>query len=145
MRAFGRQARRIREFLGLSQEELARRAGVSQGAVSRLEAGRGLATPLLVVLKINIAVIHALRGYDPDLLTDELRRALDFQAVITPPIGDIGFNATPVVSDHHLERLIDLYRQIPERQRETFVSVVEVTAQALGSNAAPARHKAERS
>ena len=43
MRAFGRQERRIREFLGLSQEQIARLAGVSQGAVSRLEAGRGLA------------------------------------------------------------------------------------------------------
>src|SRR5215470_3326809 len=61
MRGLGRHTRRLREFLGLSQEQLARIAGVSQGAISRLEAGRGLATPLLVVMKINIAVIHALR------------------------------------------------------------------------------------
>src|SRR5262245_49212375 len=56
MRAFGRQERRVREFLGLSQDQLARLAGVSQGAVSRLEAGRGLATPLLVVMKINLVL-----------------------------------------------------------------------------------------
>jgi len=39
MRGLGRQLRRVREFLGLSQDQVARLAGVSQGAVSRLEAG----------------------------------------------------------------------------------------------------------
>src|SRR5512145_1267340 len=87
MRAFGRQERRIREFLGLSQEQVARLAGVSQGAVSRLEAGRGLATPLLVVLKINLAVSKALGALDPGLLNDELRRALQLQNMISPKIG----------------------------------------------------------
>jgi len=48
-----RQLRRVREFLGLSQDQVARLAGVSQGAVSRLEAGRGLATPMVVVLKVH--------------------------------------------------------------------------------------------
>ena len=76
MRALGRQGRRAREFLGLSQEQLAAVAGVSQGAVSRLEAGRGLATPMLVVLKINLALTHALRRVDPTLLNDELKRVL---------------------------------------------------------------------
>ena len=53
IKSLGRQARRVREFLGLSQEQVARVAGVSQGAVSRFEGGRGLATPLLVVMKVN--------------------------------------------------------------------------------------------
>ena len=51
IKGLGKQARRVREFLGLSQEQVARVAGVSQGAVSRFEGGRGLATPLLVVMK----------------------------------------------------------------------------------------------
>src|SRR5262249_11891184 len=67
-RALGRQERRVREFLGLSQQELARAAGVSQGAVSRLEAGRGLATPMLVILKINLALRRAIRTLDPGIL-----------------------------------------------------------------------------
>ena len=37
MRALGRRARHVREFLGLTQDELGRMAGVSQGAISRLE------------------------------------------------------------------------------------------------------------
>ena len=57
MRDLGREVRRQREFLGLSQERLARAAGVSQGAVSRLEAGRGLATPLLVAVKIRLVLM----------------------------------------------------------------------------------------
>src|SRR2546422_5488972 len=40
MRGLGRPLRRVREFLGLSQDQVARLAGGSQGAVSRLEAGR---------------------------------------------------------------------------------------------------------
>jgi transcriptional regulator with XRE-family HTH domain len=131
MRAFGRQERQLREFLGLSQEQLARLAGVSQGAVSRLEAGRGLATPLLVVLKINLAVTKALRALDPELLNEDLRRALEFESIISPPIGDIGFNAVPVTSDPKLEMLIRIYRDLPERQRQTFLSVMQATASAL--------------
>src|SRR6476646_2563227 len=84
MLAFGRQERRVREFLGLSQEQLAKSAGVSQGAVSRLEAGRGLATPLLVVLRIHRTLHRALRAIEPSLLNEPLRRALEFDDVLTP-------------------------------------------------------------
>src|SRR4029077_11610448 len=56
MRGLGEQVLRARDLLGLSQDQLARIAGVSQGAVSRLEHGRGLATPLLVVSKIAAAL-----------------------------------------------------------------------------------------
>src|SRR5215510_2797711 len=77
MRDVGAQVRRTRDFLGLSQEEVARLAGVSQGAVSRLETAHGLATPLLVVLKVQQAVAHHLRKLDPELLNAELRRNLE--------------------------------------------------------------------
>src|SRR2546429_9944045 len=65
MRDLGRQLRRVREFLGLSQDQVARLAGVSQGAVSRLEAGRGLATPMMAVLKVHRGPPRALRPFDP--------------------------------------------------------------------------------
>lgn len=132
MRAFGRQERRVREFLGLSQDQLARLAGVSQGAVSRLEGGRGLATPLLVVLKINIAMRRALLEVDPALLNEELRQAVEIEQRISPRIGDVGFDASPITKDPALEELILLYRNIPERQRETLLSVVRAAADALG-------------
>ena len=64
MRGMGRYTRRLREVVGLSQEQLARRAGVSQGAVSRLEAGRAVNTPLIVVMKINAAMRQALTALD---------------------------------------------------------------------------------
>jgi transcriptional regulator with XRE-family HTH domain len=133
MRALGRQGRRAREFLGLSQEQLAALAGVSQGAVSRLEAGRGLATPMLVVLKINLALTRALRGVDPSMLNDELRRVLEIEHRLSPPVGDIGFEALPLTHDPDLEEMVRVYRALPERQRRTFMTVVRATAAALGA------------
>src|SRR5215468_12718486 len=85
MRGLGRHARRMREFLGLTQEQLGRRAGVSQGAISRLEAGRGLATPLLVVVKIAGALQQALAGVDQAMLSPEARRMIEEGFRRTPP------------------------------------------------------------
>jgi transcriptional regulator with XRE-family HTH domain len=131
MRGLGRQGRRAREFLGLSQEELARLAGVSQGAVSRLEAGRGLATPMLVILKINLVLTRALRSVDPQLLDEDLRRVLEIEDRLSPPIGGLGYHAVPITKDPHVEELVLLYRQLPERQRDAFLSVVRAMAAAL--------------
>jgi transcriptional regulator with XRE-family HTH domain len=131
MRALGRQERRVREFLGLSQQQLARAAGVSQGAVSRLEAGRGLATPMLVILKINLALRRAIRTLDPGILNDDLRRVLDIEDRLSPPAGDVGFEALPLTRDPDLEELVRLYRDLPERQRQAFFAVARATAGAL--------------
>src|SRR5439155_7626939 len=73
MRGLGRQLRRIREFLGLSQDQVARLAGVSPGVVSRLEAGRGLATPMGVGLKVTRVRARALHASDPAIPEDEGR------------------------------------------------------------------------
>jgi transcriptional regulator with XRE-family HTH domain len=134
MRAFGRQQRRLREFLGFSQEQLAKLAGVSQGAVSRLETGRGLATPMLVILKINLAMRKALRAVDPSLLTEELRSVLEMVDKISPAIGDIGgVEAMPLTKDPEVEGLVRMYRGLPTRQRQAFVSVARATAAALAA------------
>src|SRR6185436_276537 len=123
MLAFGRQERRVREFLGFSQEQLARLAGVSQGAVSRLETGRGLATPMLVILKINLAMRKALRAVDPSLLTDELRGVIEMVDRISPTIGEVGSDSIPLTKDPEVEGLVRMYRGLPTRQRQAFVSV----------------------
>jgi transcriptional regulator with XRE-family HTH domain len=141
MLAFGRQERRVREFLGFSQEQLARLAGVSQGAVSRLEGGRGLATPMLVVLKINLAMRRALRDVDPALLSDDLRRVLQIEERLSPRVGDVGVDALPLTKDPGLEELIRLYRGLPDRQRQTFLSVVRAAADALATASAQTREQ----
>ena len=137
MRELGGRIRRVREFVGLSQEQLARLAGVSQGAVSRLEAGRGLATPLLVLMKIHLPLLRALRGLDPSILNDELRRMLDATRNVSPPVGDMGYEVLPLTRDPGLEELIRRYNELPERQRRTFLSVMSATASSLAS-ASPA-------
>ena len=64
MQNLGRHVGRTREFLGLTQQELGRRAGVSQGAVSRFEGGRAFSTPFLAIVRLNVALAPALRALD---------------------------------------------------------------------------------
>jgi len=134
MRELGRHKRRVREFLSLSQEELARRAGVSQGAVSRLEAGRGLATPLLVVLKIDVALRAALRTMDPSLLSAETRSLLDAGDRYAPDGEPGALDRVPIMVDQGLEGVIRRYNDLTDRQRQTLLSVVEATASAIGGS-----------
>jgi transcriptional regulator with XRE-family HTH domain len=60
----GREMQKLREALDLSQRDLARLSGVSQGAVSRFETGRGRATPVLVLLKIGAALTLSPRALE---------------------------------------------------------------------------------
>ncbi len=143
MRGLGRQARRIREFLGMSQEQIARAAGVSQGAVSRLEGGRGLATPLLVVVKLNVAMRRALSAYDPELLSDEARQILNHDDRLIP--DGHRFAEYPMASDAGIEELVHLYRGLPERQREKLLGVVRATATALSPSDSESELRAVRS
>ena len=122
----------MREFLGLSQEQLARLAGVSQGAVSRLEAGRGLATPMLVVMKINLALRRSLGDLDPELLNDDLRRMMRMEEQASPAVGEAGVDP-PVTKDPGLAEIVRHWRNVAERQRDIFLSVVRAAAQALAS------------
>jgi len=130
MRELGRRQRRLREYVGLSQEELARRAGVSQGAVSRLETARGLATPMLIVFKTNAALLRELRRLDPLLEGPGLRDALALQAVLAPPVGAAGSDA-PLAEDRQLEELIRLYREIPVRRRTGLIGVLRTMVAGL--------------
>jgi transcriptional regulator with XRE-family HTH domain len=128
---FGRQHREIREFVGFSQEQVARLAGVSQGAVSRLEAGKGLGTPLLVILKINLVIRRALATMDTSMLKPDLRQFLELERRLSPPVGTTGFNALPVTEQPELQELVRLFRRVPERNRYAFVTVVRAVARAL--------------
>jgi transcriptional regulator with XRE-family HTH domain len=132
MRGLGQSKRRVRELLGLSQEQLARLAGVSQGAVSRFESGRALATPLIVVMKINAALRGAMAGIDPALLSEEARRLRDAEDRVAP--DGSSFLDAPVLNDPDLEELMHVYRTVPERRRHKLVAVARAAAAALNES-----------
>src|SRR4029453_15813303 len=131
IKGLGKQARRVREFLGLSQEQVARVAGVSQGAVSRFEGGRGLATPLLVVMKVNAARRKGVSGRDRAMLSDDARNLL----LLNERMPGWNEAAPPAITkDPELEELVRLYRDLPERHRPRLLTVVRATAAALGAS-----------
>jgi transcriptional regulator with XRE-family HTH domain len=127
MRGMGRYTRRLRELCGLSQEQLARLAGVSQGAVSRLEMGRATNAPLVIVMKINAAMRRALAGLDPTVLSEESRRLMSVPARGIPAT-DADFDAVPVTSDPLLGELVALFWAVPGPQRAKLVEVVRTIA-----------------
>ena len=131
IKRLGRQARRVREFLGLSQEQVARVAGISQGAVSRFEGGRGLATPLLVVMKVNAALRSGVSAMTPEALSTDGRRLLDLQE---PAPGGAEDEAPPIARDPELEELVRLFHDVPERQRQRLLAVMRAAANALGAS-----------
>ena len=136
---FGAHVRRVREFLGLSQEQVARAAGVSQGAVSRFEGGRGLSTPFVGIMKINLALAHALKQLEPELLTDEVRRFMKHLEVLKlpddpgSPVNPVGphFKKIQLSPNPELLKVIELYYELPESKRHAFIEVMGATIGAL--------------
>lgn len=135
MRRLGRFVRHVRVFLGLSQEELAQLAGVSQGAVSRLEGGRGLATPLLVVMRVLYAMRRAAGAVDAELLTEEARRLLGTDPPYAPQFAPVAPRIGPLLKDPGLEELVRLYRALSPRGRQRLVTTVRTVAAALEDTA----------
>jgi transcriptional regulator with XRE-family HTH domain len=135
MGEFGQHVRRMREFVGLSQADLARRAGVSQGAVSRFEAGRGLKTPYVVIVRINLALAAVLGTLDPATLTDDVRRFMEHIELMGPPHEPGGrpgagmdLGAVELTAERELEMLVRLYRALPEERRRAFVAAMKTLA-----------------
>lgn len=127
MRDLGRQIRRGREFLGLSQEQLARLAGVSQGAVSRLETARGLATPTLVVLRVSRVLAGELGKVQPDVMDPDLRT---MRSVLLPS-DEAMLESTIVHADPHLEELMEIYRKMAPAQRPAMLAILRAAVSAL--------------
>ena len=126
MRAFGRLARHARETIGWSQQQLGTHADVSQGAVSRLEAGHGLATPLVIVQKLHQALVTGLRGLDPARLDVELTSTILERDLLGPVAG-----CMPLGSDAAVEQLVRLYHGTPGRSRDRLLAVARVAADSL--------------
>jgi len=134
MRALGRQNRCVREFLGLSQAQLAKLAGVSQGAISRFESGRGMSTPVLIVTKIYLAIARELRALDPAILRDDVRRLLQ----IGPPLAeDLDWHEAARMTDSDLLELVRLYHALPEGQRQALLAAMRAALDSLGAAPQP--------
>lgn len=136
MRGLGEQVARIREVLGLSQDQLARLAGVSQGSVSRLENGRGVSTPLVVVTKICSALRIGLSHLDPALLSREAREIVQSGMRLPDPREGAMMGLSPT-SDPGIAELLRVYNRLGERQRRQLLTVLHATAAALAGQSAP--------
>jgi hypothetical protein len=133
MRALGRQNRAIREFLGLSQEEVARRSGVSQGAVSRLEAGRGMSTPLLVVMKVGRVLSKAMVALGPNVLRGDVHRMAALPLPLAEEAGADVAVAEGHDTDPELAELLALYGSVMPGQRHALVNLLRATSESLMS------------
>ncbi|HYR95429.1 MAG TPA: helix-turn-helix transcriptional regulator [Candidatus Binatus sp.] len=134
MKDLGERARRMREFLGFSQEQLAKRAGVSQGAVSRFEIGRGLNTPLLVSIKINASLATALSTVDPTILTDDARhfvQSMDLLDLPADPREPPEAKPVTLLADPDFEDVIRHCGRLPEARRKPFLAAMKALARAL--------------
>jgi transcriptional regulator with XRE-family HTH domain len=130
MRGMGRYTRRLRELAGLSQEQLARRASVSQGAISRLEAGRAVNTPLIVVMRINAAMRGALAGLGEGILSEEARRVMEVPARGIPS-SEPSFECAPIAAHPLLAELVQIFWRVPIRERDNLLRIVRVVAGVL--------------
>ena len=134
MIALGARVRHLRELVGLSQEQLAKQVGVSQGAISRLEMGRGMNTPLLLALRVYAGLTTALREVDPLLLTADARALIaQFEALQLPGEEDTSTQpaAYSLLVVPEFEQVVRLCSRVPAVRRVAFVKVVQALAAAL--------------
>jgi transcriptional regulator with XRE-family HTH domain len=133
MLELGKQIRRLRRLVGLSQQDLADLAKVSQGAVSRLETARGLATPLLIVVKINLALLAELRKFEAIVPDTDLCRGRGVSDLLRGPEGTLGPDA--VVPDPMFSAFVRLFRETSERHREGLLAIMRAACIALREGA----------
>jgi transcriptional regulator with XRE-family HTH domain len=134
MRDLGALVRSMRELLGLSQEQLAKIANVSQGAVSRFERGDALSTPWIIAVKIRVALAARLRQLEADVLTDDARRFLAQTALYglpddpaLPPRTD----TVELLPAPELTRIVRAYSRLPESSKRQFVAIMASVVDAL--------------
>lgn len=133
-RRVGTRVHQLRELLGLSQERLAQVAGVSQGAVSRVESGRCNATPLITHAKLFAALSRELGDIRPDALTAEVQEFLMTIRRLVPVFWTDGM---PLVGDPGLGKLMTAYAALRDPEREAFLRCVLPLAAYMEGASAP--------
>lgn len=116
-KAFGETIRELRELLGLSQQELANQALISQGAVSRVESGDHPGLPLVTVMKL-LAAFSANIPSIADALRPEVKTLLSFAAALRP----LGLKSEPL--DPTFTSLLSAFQSLTQAQKRTFVRLV---------------------
>ncbi len=121
----GETLRAARETVSISQERLSRAAGVSQASLSRVEMGRGLGTPLVLVLRVASTLRAMIAGCDPRLLSQELRtllaarEGLPARAAVPPP---------PLATDERLGEIIAAFEAMPPAGRQAVLTLARTLA-----------------
>ena len=136
LRDFGVAVRSIRELLGLTQAQLGKIAHISQGAVSRIERGDALSMPLVIAVKVRVALAARLRKLDADVLTADARRFLEemterygqHEDPGLPPRRNITFELVPAPE---LTALVRGYSRLPESARTRFLAIMSAVAATL--------------
>lgn len=145
MQALGNRVRRARLFLRLSQAQVANMAGVSQGAMSRLEHGKGLETPMSVVLRLHGAIAASLRQCDPALLDAELAWVLNFGNMLSGLPDEAADPGRPEAGRDELSQLFKSVRAMSSRERRLVVVVLRSLIETIaGQQESDPRQDAER-
>jgi transcriptional regulator with XRE-family HTH domain len=120
MATFGSHVATLRRFLGLTEADLARESGVTEGQVRRFEAGKRL------------------RRIDPDLLAPEAKgflQHLDFLAMPDedgpPAPGGVPVAEFRIIQDPAIEELVLRFRALDRAGRRAFLQIMRAVAQAL--------------
>lgn len=118
----------MRLLLNVSQDQLAITADVSQGAVSRIESGKCLNTPLISYVKVVGALCHELLGSGEDV-SPEIRGILDVYHAAMPTIMDT--SQFQVFSDPHIHTLLQHYRSLSPAGQHVFMTLLTPIADHL--------------
>lgn len=128
MRGFGATVRRARDLAGLTQGELADRAHISQGGVSRLEGGRGTAVPLRSVMSVLGVLAESLRSMPPGSVPDDV-----LWLIGVPQLAPWSSptDTQPSAGDPLLNALVERHRAMTPAERVVFVHAALSLADAL--------------
>src|SRR5262249_50259300 len=98
----------------------------------RLEAAQGLATPFVVVFRVQQVLAQHLRRLDPARLNPELRRAIDLSEWLAASFGhDLRVSYDPQLAD-----LTRLFHDTPVHHRAALMAIVRAAVDGFKSPAA---------
>jgi transcriptional regulator with XRE-family HTH domain len=119
----------MRTLLGLSQEQLAHKAHISQGAVSRMESGECGAMPLRTIGSVFLALVVELAPMGQSC-AEEVRALIQAVTGILPmAVENKGFT---VLQDAGLDAVVRGYAQLEEPDRAVLVTVLDLLLKRRG-------------